>query len=85
MVSANPLVYLPHDVDCLFRTQASQIWTGEASFVQDIFYQAELRCLDLQLSRGLLPIWQYVILQILSYQCCPVTFNTYLLYVVGIY
>ena len=58
MVSANPLVYLPHDIVYLFRTQASQIWTREASFVQDIFYQDESRYLDLQLSSSLLPIWQ---------------------------
>ena len=58
MVSTNPLVYLPHDVDCLFRTQASQIWMGEASFVQDIFYQDESRCLDLHLSCNLLFVWQ---------------------------
>ena len=58
MVSTNPLVYLPHDVDYLFRTQASQIWTGEASFVQDIFYQDESRYLDLQLFCNLLFVWQ---------------------------
>ena len=56
MVSTNSLVYLFHDVVCLFNTQAPQIWMGEASFVQDIFYQDEPRYLDLQLSRGLPPI-----------------------------
>ena len=64
MVSANSLVYLPHDVVCLFSTYAPQIWTGEASFVQDIFYQDEPCCLDLQLSRSLLSVWQDTILQI---------------------
>ena len=64
MVSANSLVYLSHDVVRLFSTQAPQIWTGEASFVQDIFYQDEPRCLDLQLSRDLPPVWQDTMLQI---------------------
>ena len=64
MVSANSLMYLSHDVVYLFSTYAPQIWTGEASFVQDIFYQDESCCLDLQLSRGLLPVWQDAILQV---------------------
>ena len=64
MVLADSLVYPPHDVVYFFPTQASQIWTGAASFVQDVFYQDEPRCLDLQLSCGLLPVWQDAILQV---------------------
>ena len=78
-------MYLSHDIVRLFSTQAPQIWTGEASFVQDIFYQDESCYLDLQLSHGLSPVWQDAILQIRSYWCGPVTFRTYLLHVVRIY
>ena len=85
MVSTNSLVYLFHDVVCLFNTQAPQIWMGEASFVQDIFYQDEPHCLDLQLSRGLPLVWQDAILQIQGYQCGLVNFSTYLLHVIRIY